>query len=282
MNGLNASLLTQHLGQSGGDGHSPRIWSRIVGQRSTGDGSGRSFALPDACDFLNFGEIAPAIAGTTGGMHGGFGYYVDTATTTTSIKQTATDDGGVIRFLTGATANHEAVLVTGGNVGSIGKLTSVSGRPAGFECRVRFGQVSNFGAAIGMVKPGFAANDALGATGAIADTDFVGFILSNSGDTLNIGYRKTGQALTLHSTYTKTIVADTWYKLGFRYDPLDIDEALSFYIDNVLVGVFSRTQVTAATFPESVQLAVGAAIKGYAAAAVNMDIDWFDCGLGAA
>jgi len=285
MNGLFPNALyTLHQGKSGGRGMSPRLWSRVHGQMVSPDGFSNAFLAMD--DFTNFGGFSPAIGGTTALPSttvpgpGGYGLYADTATSACSIAPLGTESGGVVRLATGATDNHEAWLSAQGLAGALGMIsdTAADAKLTVFETRVRFSSVAdNVGAFfVGLGEPGIPADSAkVNDTGVMVDKDFIGFnTIHADNDLLSINYRKSGAAQQAVGSGT-AIVANTWYKLGFVYDPLD-SEKIKFYINNVQQGSsLSAANIAAATFPDAERLTFVAGVKNGSAAAANLDIDWW-------
>lgn len=273
-------LLTTHNGQdvqSNGFGLSPRLWKHLQGQNLSTDGSTSGYGVIE--DFLNFGAIAPAISGTTAGTaHGGYGYYVDTATSACSIKNIATAVGGVCQFSNGATDNHESWLTSGGNSGVLGKVASTSSKKMIFEAKFRVGQVADslHNVFIGLSEEGLAAADTVTDAGALASKDFLGFtILEGDGDALKFVYRKAGQAMQTLFTYGTALSASTWYNVGFVFDPEEeAAKRIKIYINNVEQTTYvTATNISAATFPDGEELAYLAGIKNGAATAVTLDVD---------
>lgn len=292
MNGLFPNALyTLHQGKSGGRGMSPRLWSRVHGQMVSPDGFSNAFLAMD--DFTNFGGIAPAasitLPSTTVPGPLGYGLYIDGTTTQGSILPINSEDGGVARLLTGATDNHETWISAQGQVGVLGGIfAAISGSQAPrltvFEARVRMSSVADDVGAffVGLGQAGSAvADQKVDNTGVLADRNFIGFntVHRNGGAAgtnalLNTQYRRSGQAQqTVGSAVT--ITADTWYKLGFVYDPLD-SERVKFYINNIQQGATLDAAAVAATlFPSNGRLTFVAGVKNGSAAAASLDIDWW-------
>lgn len=274
---LTSAFLTPHLGQSRGRLASHRIWSRL-GSSTQGGPDGQAAAFVHADDFGNFGSVTPAIGGAVAATNLGYRCYTDTATTASSITQRA-DEDGVIRLACGATTNHGVVLAQNNDVGSLGQIRTSGGPIIAFETRVRFGQVTNIGAAVGLFAPGIAAVDALSTTGLTKATDFVGFILAGNGANLTFRYRPdTGGTAQVLAGWSLPVVADTWYKLGFVVRPLEDAEFLTVVVDSQIVGYLDAASCASVNFPNTTPLLAAAAIKAYAASAVTMDMDWLAAG----
>lgn len=284
MNGLlglsSPALFTGHRGQSGGRGLSPRLWDMAYGQGLSPDGLANAYCVGD--DFLNFGSIATGISGATAGVvHGGYGWYTDTATSACSISPIATAVGGVARIQVATTDNHEAWLTSGGNAGVLGVISGTAGADKRliFETRVRFGQIVTHNAFIGLSEEGLAAADTITDAGAMASKDFIGFqVAEGAASTLTFTYRKAGQTQQTPIASLQTLVASTWYKLGFIYDPAARpSKRIRVFVDNVEnATTVSATDIAAATFPDAEELAFLAGVKTASTASPYMDIDWWN------
>lgn len=283
LNGLFPSaLLTIHKGQSGGRGLSPRLWARVGRYQSLSpDGFSNGFYVGD--DFLRFADWSPASAGTTTlpsttvpGVNG-YAVYTDTTTTAASIVRLNNASGGVVRLGTSATDNHQAVLCTEGVYGAISDAAG-SDKLTVFEARVRFGQIAEHGAFIGLTEEGLNANDTLvDDTGALPSKDLIGFHVDTAGPTaLDFVYRKAGQTAQVVIAGVQTIAADTWYKLGFVYDPSAPDsKKIAVYVDNVEQSTYvTATDIAAATFPDGEELGFLATVKTGEAGSKTLDLDW--------
>ncbi len=248
-------------------GPQPNLWSRWAGRTRTAnsmcDGGIQFFD-----DFCNFGV-------GSGTVYRGWGIYLDTGNT---IQEIPTEIGGVIHIATDGTDNDNCALCSGGNVGVLVKIPSSAGDVVIFDSRVRFTQVtSTYDAFIGLTEEGRAIDDGLFTDAdAPADCDKIGFqVVASAGSALEFTYKKAGQTAVVTSGL-KTIAAATWYRLGFIYDPgLPAASRLRVYIDNAYTGTsFTSTQIAAATFPSSEEMAVTMGIKNGGAAASSIDVDW--------
>lgn len=274
-----ANLLTTHLGQLGGRGLSPRLWSRVGGQALSGDGASNWHFSGD--DFNSFG-LTTAVAANVGRYAGQAGAYLSYEDTGNSIAQLASEVGGVMRVATDATDNDESWIQPGGAASVLGKVSTTAGADKCmiFEQRVRFGQVSNtFNFLGGLSEEGLAAADTVTDAGALADKDFIGFWITEAdGDALKFGYRKAGGAL--QTVLSSAIAVSTWYKLGFVYDPsAPPAKRIKVFIDNVEQSTYvTSTNLAAATFPDGEELNWLFGIKNGEAAIKNADCDWWHFG----
>lgn len=274
VNGLSANaLFTVHQGQSGGRGLSPRLWNKVMGQGMSPDGFSNWYGVSD--DFNSFGGTVSSNVGT---YSGGFKSYEDTGC---SIAQHASLAGGAITITTSSTDNHEVDIQTGYGAGCPFVIASSSGRKLIYETRFRLGSVTAQNYFFGLAGTGSAAADALITdAGAMASASYIGFaVLEGAATSLKFVYAKAGGAMQTVLTYGTAMAASTWVKAGFVFDPLaPASKRISVYVDNVEQSSYvTSTNISAATFPESVYLAPAAATKNGAASAKTVDLDWFAC-----
>ncbi len=275
LHSLSNQIMATHMGQVGGRGLSPRLWSHAMGSGLAPNGLDNAFSIAD--DFLNFAAVAPAIAGSTSGFSSGYAVYVDTATSACSVRQIAAD-GGVVRIATGATDNHEAWLQSGGNTGTLGRINRAAPQKLIFETRVRFGQIASQNAFIGLAEEGCAVADTITDAGALVSKDFLGFhVAEAAAGTLTFMYRLAGQSAVTKIANLQALAANTWYKLGFVFDPTQpVSERIKVYVENVQnASMVTAAEIAAATFPDNQGLAFLAGVKNAAATALTLDLDWW-------
>lgn len=275
------ALYTPQVGQSGGRGLSPRLWSRVDGQALAPDGASNGYMIAD--DFLSFGGTVATNVGT---YSNGYKSYEDNSNT---ITQVATEVGGVLRFTGAAADNNESWLQSGYSTGVLGKISDTAGsdKLMIFEARFRVSSVVDDVCSLflGLTEEGLAAqNTKVDDTGVFADKDRIGFetVHTNGGTTgtnaaLNFIYEKAGQTAQTLISGVKTLVADTWYKVGFVYDPAaEASKRIRVYVDNVEQSTYvTATQIATATFPDGEELAFLAGMKAGTATASNLDLDWW-------
>ena len=204
--------------------------------------------------------------------------YAGTGCTVTGNAQA----GGAIRVSMDGTANDEASFgpADAGSAPYAFNLTSSLGKVA-YEIRLKKSLVSNNSLAFvaGLGAAGLVADAVLAdSTGALADTNFVGFqVLNAAGATVNFVWRKSGQTLVTGISGVATLTADTYVRLGFVYDPTEATtKRIRVFVNGEenATGITS-TQVSAATFPSATQLnPLVACIVGSGAAAATLDADW--------
>lgn len=180
------------------------------------------------------------------------------------------EDEGHVQF------GHGGAFVIDNGSGNTGKLM--------FEARVKKSnitddRVSQF---IGLGTGPVAADYMVDATGAlIATKGFIGFLNDqDDGDQWDTAYQALSQAFTELQANAATIVAATYQKLGFLYDPtqLDATKKIRFFVDGVELNTgVSTTNIDAATFPEGEALAPIFLTKISTANAITVDIDWICC-----
>lgn len=235
-------------------------------------------------DFKMLGKVAPATGGATAGFlateAGAYQYYVDTGTAAGSIAGVAADRDGTMKLLNAAQDNHEIWVQAGGgsNLGIIAN-SGANMQRLWFEARFKVGQIgNNYNAFVGLGEESLAAADTVTDAGALADKDLLGFwVLEAAGATLNFGFRKAGQAVQTTIAGIQTLVADTWYKLGFYYNPLaPADKKIKVYVNGVEKSTYvTAALIAAATFPLDQGMSPLMGVKNGSAAAHNVSADWW-------
>lgn len=271
------SLFAIHTGQNNTRCLSPRLWARPVGQGLSPDGHSNGYLIHD--DFRSFG-IGTAVAANVGYYVGQAGsYYSFEDTGNNAIAQLATERTGAVRLSVDADDDSETWLQLGNatSVASVISDTAGDDKLLIFEARFRPGDVvgNRF---IGLGEEGFAANSAITDAGAMVDKDWIGFFaLQDAPTTLKFGYKKAGQ--TVQNVITSglaTLAANTWYKVGFVYDPAAVaSKRIRVFVDNVEAGTYvTAANIAASTFPDGEELAPVFGVKNVTDT-MTMDIDWF-------
>jgi hypothetical protein len=207
--------------------------------------------------------------------------FIDTSDT---IRQLATEKMlGVLRLSAAATDNNGPVVTMGGNNGASVLISDTAGDdyPLWLEARWRKSSITANQAAmfLGLCEEARAVNNGLLAddTGVLADIDHIGFnVAHDAGAELNWAYTKAGQTDTEVIAALDTIVADTWYKHGFYFNPsADTAERIGVYVNNSRNSTFvTGTNIAAATFPDGEEMTFAAGVKAGEATAVTLDLDW--------
>lgn len=265
-----------YLGEST-RGFSPKLWKDFPFLEAA--------QRPDRCklifdDFTN----CPVFASTV--SQRGYYTYQDTGVT---MKGLATAGNiGVLEVAGNDADNDEGVLVTGGNATGDFLISDTSGDDLllVFECRLKKASVGDNGSAffIGLCEEASGAAEALvNDTGAAADKDRIGFsVIHSAGEEVNAVYKKAGQTQQTNYAAITAMVADTYVKLGFVYNPGDPNGRLiRWFVDGVEKKDYYVTaaNIAAATFPDGEELAMQFATKvGTDMAESKLQLDWWACG----
>jgi len=150
-----------------------------------------------------------------------------------------------------------------------------------FETRMKIESVANDGVsffnglAAGATSGSIADAEALvDDTGAVkTDETFLGFrTLSADGDQIELVCQK--ESLTLTDMDVSAMVADTYIKLGFTYDPSKTD-AFDIYVNNIeLAEHITSTQVALTAFPDEIAMSWLLATKVGTATENIVSVDW--------
>ncbi len=223
-------------------------------------------------DFVGFGKTA-AVASNVGryaGEQSAWISFEDTSCTLTELIQTTPDSNGVLRSLLVATAHKANILEYGYGTayssGSTGPFiyTDAVGGKLWFEARVRFNVI---GASTNMFFMGLAQSGCAVAPAAatssttlfdssdgVGNVDLLGFDVLQAGPSvLRSVYGLNAVARTNAGT-AQTLVAATWYKMGFIVDPLapftklssgvSVRKKVRWFIDGVETQSLSDTSTS--------------------------------------
>jgi len=214
---------------------------------------------------------------------------LQTATGTAIQIASEANHSGILR-LTSAADNDEAVIQLGNGL-DVGPFRLQ--KDFAFECCVRLNAAAivagDHGFFAGMWTGGasggaianlmFTAGDAIYAT-----ANLVGFQhLVAESTALDAVYQASGQtkvdgAVDTDLDTVQTMVAGTWYKLGYRFSMM-APRRLEWYVDGVKVCEIGETAIAAAGFPDAdtafIQPTIG--MRGVDATTAYLDIDWMAC-----
>ena len=244
-----------------------------------------NFGFPLIEDFTKFGGFTNAVTGettlpsTTLPSLDGFTAYLDSATTASGAVRLADVAGGVCRLSPGATDNHLVILGTG-DLGTISD-TAADAKKTLFEARIRFPtQVSDGSVFVGLASPGAIADGGLIADGGglKADQGGIGFqVKEDDADALDFVYQAASQTQQVVISGVQALTADTWYKVGFVYDPKAVPaKRIKIFVDNVEQSTYvTADNIAAATFPDGDFLGVLLAAMTEGTTSRLLDIDWF-------
>ena len=206
--------------------------------------------------------------------------FLDTGVTARLLGSAGVGEGGVLRILHDTTANDEGHFGITDGYGGQFNFSSTTPLSLAFEARFRVSSVANTTLPffVGLGAPGLVATGQMDdTTGELADKDFIGFqTLCAAGATMLTSYKKNGQTKQAPTGNNTTIVADTWYKVGFRFNPgATDDKRLIFYVNGVALPTeVTATNFAAATFPDDVPLCPVVLTQNDGAAANHISVDW--------
>lgn len=242
-------------------------------------------------DFKNAGQdiAAAAITGAFGDMHyrlrtGGttFGTLIATASQAPG-PSTIAKDFGAATMNAAAVAHQSTCIEPGGFTGTprgfigIANTNNILPKVA-FEAKVKLSAVDATQAFfVGLAEANLtsAINTLFNGSDVLQQKSFVGFY-TNATASVNAAYGKNGVAA-VNVGSAGTMVASTYTKLGWRYDPDDqVNGTLAFYQDGTLLGK-TNIDVTASAFPGAVLLTPVLYIQaaGAGGADVSVTIDWW-------
>ncbi len=182
--------------------------------------------------------------------------------------------GGLLQISTTATSNDESYLSVDGltsDANDFFNITLNSGKKLWYETRIKASQSgNNFSLFTGLfTSSAVAANALVDTTGAIVDTNFVGFQIDPAlGTSWIYTHKKSGQTV---QKQTAIAVNDgtSFFKLTLYFDGFS---SLSFYVNDTKVG--NTVDVSAATFPSGSGLVPAVLLKSTSAAAKSAVVDY--------
>ena len=263
--------LVQYKGKNDDRGPSPNIWAdlpRDIQDPNVG------FELFD--DFTNFSQHISDQDTQQ------YASYIDTGVT---LKQLPGVVGGQVQVAGNDADNDEGVLSTHGPLAQVSD-TAGDDRKLWFEARIKKASVANNGVSFfiglafdhGSSVPLSAAEALVDNTGALGAFSYIGFhVDAADGDALNFVYKAEGQSQVDHIAGVQALAADTFYKVGFKYDPkADTSKRIAVYVDGTEQTTYvTGTNIAAATFPDAEPLGLCLATKVGAAAEVKVTMDWW-------
>lgn len=265
---------------------SGRLWRAFgtpIGMSPLGSG----FETPGGNPAFGFFDNFHSFQAST--LEGPYLILEGTGCTCEQVADTANEKGMVQLALDGNAANDEVVLQWGRGLGAPFYLAN---NDLVFEARLKVSAITaaKWSIGFGLGEVGMGATDQLfvDTTGLLVDNNFCGFVhLSAEGAALDGAYKADGQTYQDGATKTKldslkTMVADTYFRAGFRYRAHP--KTVEWYVDNALPGGLitparlTTTEVDAATFPDDVFMApiIGAKDIG-GDTALTISLDWWGC-----
>jgi hypothetical protein len=274
------NLFTGHR-DANTTGLSPRLWGRVSGSMMASDGSKRLVLAGD--DFL-----CPTNSDTYTRLYSKMNYtsYIDTSGT---LLGSGTEKAGVLAMYHTNTDNKETWLQSGDAASVLGAISDVAANAhlTAFECRFKVNSVVDDVNAIflGLAEEATVAENAkVDDTGVMVNKDYIGFdsVHTNGGTAgtnaiLRWVYKKSGQTAATKIATLQTMVADTWYKVGFVYDPnAPTAKRITCYLDNVKQSTYiTGTNIATATFPDGEEMGFLAGIKSGTGTAGYLYLDWW-------
>lgn len=229
----------------------------------------------------------------SGATHGGK-YAAYTTATSSSItgSSAAADLNGVALFTPNAAANTELYLGTeGAVVFTPTNATTPVGKQFAFECRINKNDIAaNGGFFVGLCDPGlaFAAGSLVDTTYILLSTgNFLGFFVDATvGTSVDAVFQAASQAKQTNIAAAKTLVAATYVKLGFRFDPIGASgsqgplKMIRWFVDGVEQSTWvTAANISAVTFPSSKPLALAMLWKQKSGSVAETGgIDWWQVG----
>lgn len=233
-----------------GTGLSPGLWEKMP--RDIWSNPAQAFTIQE--DFLD-----PIITGDRWTI----------VETDGSWAHLLTEIGGVGRLTSGATDNDEGYL--GGGAETVwGKMVAGS-RPLAWEARFRINSIADLALYFGLAEEATAAaNMLVDDTGAMVVKDTVGFhSLAATPATLSSVHATASGAQVVAGT-AKTMVVDTWYKVGCYCD----GKRNYWFVDGVVVAPTAGVLMGAANFPDGEEMSFAFGLKTGEAVTKLLDIDW--------
>lgn len=234
-------------------------------------------------DFTGIVPNTSAGVGATAGLGtAGYLFYGDTGVT---VKAQAGVEEGVLEVAGNDADNDESVMSTG-SPSFIVSDTAADAKKLWFEARVKKASVADNACAM-FVGLGWDHGDGVSVAKTLCLTDddanlgafsFLGFHVDQAnGDSIDFVYKAEGQAQTVKISGLDVVVADTFMKLGFVYDPeAPATKRIKVFLNNVEQSTYvTSTNIATATFPDAEPMAMVWAAKVGAAAESKAQMDWW-------
>lgn len=227
---------------------SPSLWGSCPWSPGVGGATDPRLGQGFFDDFQQTPAAGAAVTVTNIGPYRRFG---DTASTITDAALL----GGALTF-TCANADESTSL---GSLVAPYKIVSTTGK-LWYECRFK---ISSIAATTCNVFVGLVGTTAASAVipitatdDTMADIDFLGFIVKSTG-LVDWRYKASGQTVQNPIASIAQLVADTYIKLGFLYDPgAPSANRISAFVNGVKQTTYiTGTNIAAATFPSTALLA---------------------------
>lgn len=255
-----------------GEGPSEAIWKHIPRGEILENPQKGIYLFDDFHDLPAHGSTA---SGVVSGALGRYSHYIYQGGGITGGNLTG-GVGGVAVFA--SDGDNEGAAI-GPQVGGF-NLAAAKGKFA-YEARVKFSTIADtkFGAFLGLLEGGaIAAGVPLATDGTLADKNFIGFHrLEGDGDQLDFVWKADGVTQVSHITDAIELVADTWIKIGFLFEPVAVDaRKITILKNGVPLSTFVTTALmAAAAFPSDIALGPAiATMNATGSTPGNMSVDW--------
>jgi hypothetical protein len=267
-------MAVKTVGWKGGNndqrGPSPRIWQNcnVIALRED-----PNLGIVDGDDFLKFPPHGSTSGGAVSGALGNYSHYIYQG----GGIADANVQGGALAFSSDGD-NEGAALHT---YAAPFKLTSTLKR-FWFEARFKTSTIADtkHGIFVGLCESlGLSTAQPLDTAGAVMDKNLIGFHrLEGDGDKLDIVWKADGQTAVTLLADAVTLVADTFVKVGFTFDPdRETGKRLIFYYDGTEITTYGTgTQMAAVTFPSDICLGfIFGVMNATASTPGNSTLDWW-------
>ena len=272
---------------------SPALWAKCP-RTSIMTGQADGFRDGDDFKFGMSGEDAVDDVATIPG----YDRYIDTGNTIRITSVTETNYFGSVALITDGTDNDGPVLhrvvslnAAGSNVTAPFVISDTAGSdfPMWFEARMKKSSVTDnqcafaIGLVSGILDERAADNGVLADnTGDIVDSiGFIGFRnLHDNGEELDFVYQDAAQTAPVEAAANlATLVADTYFKVGFYFDPMaDGSKRITIFYNGMPQSTFvTATNIAASTFPDGDMMGFVAGSKNGEGTATTLTLDWWKC-----
>lgn len=243
---------------------SPGIWTRLD---ALSERDGRTVGLWD--DFVGFGK-------TWGTTEGNYTPYYKTFGSSGAAATDGDAVGGVL-VMTEATENEGMAIGTHGLPFQIIN----TGGMLGFEARIKCSTINDAagGMFVGLMdQQTYAVGIPITTGGVILTTgNFVGWYrIEADGDMLDAICQENGETLVTVKADAHTLVADTWVKVGFLFEP---EKKLVTYFKNgvPLAETKAVSDTAGSAFPNDVRLGMCFGFTSGATTPSVWSMDWWKC-----
>jgi hypothetical protein len=226
-----------------GRGPSPKIWNSVEVQELMQQAGKGNIVFEDFKNSAVLQEEAGRSAWTGGIGHvvGDINFQGYTETALIADVALQADNDGVLMLDTDGT-DDDVVGITGGdNTCGVFRSPEEGVRKAFYyEARIAVSTITDgdLSVFVGLMEPGKLSDGSpLGAAGALADVDYIGFhITEANGDAVSVVYNEAASGTAQTDDAGVTLVAATYVRLGFKVEILGLSMKVRFFVDGVDLG----------------------------------------------